>query len=507
MRLFNNEDTIDRALESLWKQDWGGDITAIIGLDADSRDDTRRLVRAFTSARSRENFHWMLVPHPHVNLLGSTKLLLSKVTQDAIMFLDGDNRYYPNRIRDHMQKYPLGSHPGICGLCSKIMGEGGGFAPLLSATRSYTGDELVKENVVDIGSVRIEGRYMRTRLLPLLRDIPEDSDLVEDYLMFMIAAEDGLLHIHPDVVTEYWIHPFMLSRRTDLVGRTTEAQNWFRKIRPTLTLKHYGLGTVFHPYVPGPKYLERTTATWKLLADPWFREKEWGMFHYPCVGDHGYEDGLTKLWGKGTMVIVEQDILFRRQMIQDLAECPELLCAQDFSCVSLPCHYAEVALHSGEKARTCLPHGLPECFPVHRTMRVWDDKEHTKGRWIREDEKWCDFAGFGLTKISQKLQQKVELDLAPGDWTNLDTRFSLFMSRQGYRFHVHRPRAINCKPNPVDHIGTEGLPFVDVCDLTEEERLSLMPQVEALKGTYTIDEQDADVVVQRALQQERQARI
>lgn len=139
-----------------------------------------------------------------------------------------------------------------------------------------------------------------------------------------------------------------------------------------------------------------------------------------CDSDSDYEDGLRELWPTATdLVVVEHDIAATQDHINELLECPYILCTFAYQ------------VHPAST-------GLQESRYVHA------NKIEGEYVWVWHGEEWADHAGLGLTKLGKLVRREVtdwptdEADVK-GGWWNLDTRVSRAMQSAGLKYHIHWP--------------------------------------------------------------------
>ena len=164
------------------------------------------------------------------------------------------------------------------------------------------------------------------------------------------------------------------------------------------------------PYAPGLPRTVETLATYFLLkTDILIR---WDTFLTPCTKPDDYEKAVKQVWGLDDLLIWEHDIIPTLTMLEDLAACPWPVCAQAYKLYP---------------ATTVLP------APAYAHRR-------TACEFINEGDEFCNLVGFGLTKISLDVQNKIDPNIFDvNTWRSLDTVFSLKMLSLGIRAHVHWP--------------------------------------------------------------------
>jgi hypothetical protein len=112
-----------------------------------------------------------------------------------------------------------------------------------------------------------------------------------------------------------------------------------------------------------------------------------------CVDDYDYDKALKGVWGKGDLIVLEQDVVPTLEMIQNLLGCDKPWCIFEYE------------------------------------IRYMDDK----------NPPFTPQTGLGLTKFSSEAQQVSALEkwFGRGSWFNLDGRVTGALVQAGYRPHVH----------------------------------------------------------------------
>ena len=135
-----------------------------------------------------------------------------------------------------------------------------------------------------------------------------------------------------------------------------------------------------------------------------------------CQTDRSYWLAISDGWGTHDLINVEQDIEVSSSLVRELLECPSPLCAYPYR------------LDAGE-------------WSVWNTSFVGDIPGITG--YYKELPEYARGAGFGFVKISQAVQQSIDISAYPVEkyqWWFLDTWFSYAMLRTAsHQFHLHHP--------------------------------------------------------------------
>lgn len=228
LRLMNDAGTVVRALDSVVAQAFEGPLRVTLDLDGGSTDRTEDIVRTWVGrhAKDRGNVTWVFVRHPHETLDAATRRLVRASFEDEIYFLDGDNSLRPDRVTAAIATGPV---DGLCvQRCLRVLRETPELFPAAWPPRLDV-DTLLRGNLVDTLQIRASGLYLRQRLLGLLEQVPAD-DLVDDYLMVLLAARDGRICHHDLIAGTYYGRPNSLTRRTDIGARMTRTLAAYARI-------------------------------------------------------------------------------------------------------------------------------------------------------------------------------------------------------------------------------------------------------------------------------------
>lgn len=138
-----------------------------------------------------------------------------------------------------------------------------------------------------------------------------------------------------------------------------------------------------------------------------------------CGADNRYESGLRKIWNCGAdIIIVEHDMNVTDSHIEELADCPSILCAFAYKVYPVTTGEHEPRLAQANR----IPYTPAEGFY----------------RYIKEGDTWADHAGFGFIKLGA-LARATVTHWEEGEWNNLDTRVSQALNDEGLKFHIHWP--------------------------------------------------------------------
>lgn len=255
VRTFEDAEYLDQALDSVDAQDYRGKIQLYVGYDSGSTDGTAQVIRRRFGWSTMGAGEWVHQPvgkedrrsthvfvHPHLTLAAATRYLLPKILDGGsvqrILLLDGDNLLDPDCVSRRV-KFHAGPPPGLCGTPIRWgMNEGAPPFPLYP-TGKVNLAPLRQGNFLDTLNPMWRADYLRDRILPLLETVPA-GDLVDDYLMNLIAAMDGEADFHAVKPTaSYRFRKGSLTERTDVMRRTLETQDAFSviegeaKVHPT----------------------------------------------------------------------------------------------------------------------------------------------------------------------------------------------------------------------------------------------------------------------------------
>lgn len=214
IRLKNERDRAPKVLANAAQLEWEGRVVVHVAVDAASRDGTFEVVKEVAGALARGNLVYHILRHEAVPLSVATRILLEKSEEDALYLLDADNRMPAGRLLYH-ESLAEEDAPGVSAVKVAVVdlasGERKGTFPPDGRTIDFP--SLRRANALDGLNLRLDGKYARDRLLPLLRKA--QREIVEDYLFVLVAARDGRLTYHPVELGEYGLRPGRLSERRD----------------------------------------------------------------------------------------------------------------------------------------------------------------------------------------------------------------------------------------------------------------------------------------------------
>ncbi len=224
---------------------------------------------------------------------------------------------------------------------------------------------------------------------------------------------------------------------------------------------------LLHVYSPEGRDSERQAPTWRALSEcePELLRRGWRIRHVPTANDSSYETVLRTVWGLDDLVLVEHDMVPTLDMLLHLEACPEAACAQAYRL-----HFASETVQAIDWLKGKVPQMDEESMAVLRGLnidldaltaryahrrpdmhgRCWEPFCHRVRledggtRWGTIDDRWADYAGFGLSRFSAAFQREHPAGWEPGKWGDLDGRVCVWMSSFGARWHIHAPE---CKHN------------------------------------------------------------
>ena len=136
-----------------------------------------------------------------------------------------------------------------------------------------------------------------------------------------------------------------------------------------------------------------------------------------CIGEHDYPQFIMRYWGRDDLIILEHDIVPTNKQINLMMQ---LLEAHDLVAFRYMLYPSATGLET------------PVC--IHRVA----DDSNCGWHWLRDDEEYADYAGFGFTGFTVEAQSALRYPLFPPNqgWNSCDTHVSLRYIRQGMKFYV-----------------------------------------------------------------------
>jgi len=128
--------------------------------------------------------------------------------------------------------------------------------------------------------------------------------------------------------------------------------------------------------------------------------------------DYAYWKALKELWGLADLLLIQQDIVFTEEQLNEILECEHPDCAFAYRLYPITTALPDEVWSVGENR-------LPE------RIRLFT---------IEEKPEFCSFASLGFIKLSKDTQRKVELD-APVTWRFID--LETIGKVKDAKIHVH----------------------------------------------------------------------
>lgn len=235
---YNQQDTIEKALRSVYAQEADAHIHLIVADDS-STDDTLKIIEALLFAPSHTSFEKEILDKEHN--LGISKNYLrafEKCKGEYVFILEGDDWWLPNHLQQHLDF--LESHKE-CSMSANIFSRYDVRDSIVSYPYSDEDDSIQTFN--------IEDQIQRNRLGNLsaccfrgehIRNLPEklSNYSFADWLMGMIMAEHGLIAILPETTSVWRISG--KSAWTGLKGREVRKRmiNGYRKANEYFDYKY-----------------------------------------------------------------------------------------------------------------------------------------------------------------------------------------------------------------------------------------------------------------------------
>lgn len=463
VRTFNDAAMLLGLFPSLDALAWDGTVTVRIGVDMGSTDGTPDLVDRNVATRKG----YEVVRHPHTTPLGSFLALAERCTEDSVLILDADNRLDPDRLTRMDALCPRPQ--GVCACAIRRVHPDGTpdaipTIPLPGASFSYR-NMIENGNQLDGLCLRINGKYLRERILPILREVG-DEDLPEDQIITLVASYDGLLHVHPnEVLADYTVRSDALSERRRVGPVSDRAIERVRSIleRPAMVpipgpvlRRHEGFrATILHLHYDPEKHPDpdanptevaraRQKPTWDFIhahrrelsevgitiedvkVGPSLR---WGGDLDRAIRSHWWDPvDVLGTWEPDVVPASVDQVLWVMS-----GEWPWAGARMRIN------RCLQTHLSSDNPDEPVTKGGVMEAFVCyahqfgHDAFRVLIGGDPRAGRWAQPAEEWADLAPLGLTSFRRDMRYRVGANWAPVDWNWTDTSISNFLSSHGYR--------------------------------------------------------------------------
>jgi glycosyltransferase involved in cell wall biosynthesis len=473
VRTFNDADFIPGLYKNLGELKPVGRTEILIGLDAGSTDRTRDGVEVWFRDWSVPGVPAppvtiLTVKHRHVTPLGAFHLLAEMCRDDDfVIILDADNRLHPDRLTRMHQLCP--APEGVCACAIRRVHPDGSpdaipIIPVPGASFSYR-NMIENGNQLDGLCLRINGKYLRERILPILREVG-DEDLPEDQIITLVASYDGLLHAHPnEVLADYTVRPDALSERRRVGPVSDRAIERVRSIleRPAMVpipgpvlRRHEGFrATILHLHYDPEKHPDpdanptevaraRQKPTWdfihahrKELSEVGITIEDvkvgpslrWGGDLDRAIRSHWWDPvDVLGTWEPDVVPASVDQVLWVMSGEWPWAGARMRInrCLQTHLSSDNPDE--PVSKGGVMEAFVCYAHQFG-----HDAFRVLIDGDPRAGRWAQPAEEWADLAPLGLTSFRRDMRYRVGANWAPVDWNWTDTSISNFLSSHGYR--------------------------------------------------------------------------
>jgi hypothetical protein len=218
LRLLNAGHHLPEALQSLLQNFYDGPVSVHARIDAATTDATEQHLERAALARHQWDWHieWS---RRHEDLWNATASVYEEIDGGVVYTLDADNRFEPDRLTKGWSVHP---HRRL--LCCDTVnwaGWSGVVAGKVPLNRTVpTAEDLLKENRYDSLNQRLDGKFCRDVLAPLMRLEPEEA--IPDYFANLVAARLSVVCCHEYVAGTYASSPGSLSRRA--ITRTLDAR-------------------------------------------------------------------------------------------------------------------------------------------------------------------------------------------------------------------------------------------------------------------------------------------
>jgi hypothetical protein len=470
VRTFNDADVVSQAFGSIRALEHNGPITVRVGVDMGSTDGTPEKVDELVSDGPGGSLRlsWAVERLPHTTPLGAFRILAGRCGNEGhVLILDADNRLHPDRLSRMDAICP--NPEGVCACAIRRLHPDGtpdGIPIIPLPGASFTYDHMTRNGgQLDGLCLRINAKYLKDRILPILDEIG-DADLPEDQIITLVAAYDGLLHVHPDeVLADYTVRPEALSMRRGVgavSARTIERvrgileRSEVSTIPGTVLRRPEGFRThVLHLHYDPEKHPDRDANPPEVARA---RQKPtWDFIHAHRkeLSEAGItiEDvkvGPSRRWGGDLDRAIRSrwwntaDVLgvWEPDVVPVSVDQVLWVMSGEWEWAGARmrinrCH--QMHLSSDDPAEPVTSDGAMEAYVCyahqfeHDAFRVLINGNPLAGRWAQPDEEWADLAPLGLTAFRRDMRYRVGANWAPVDWNMTDTSISNFLSSHGYR--------------------------------------------------------------------------
>lgn len=228
---YNESKFIQEAIRSVLSQSRAPD--EILLVDGGSEDETPRILREF--AQEHQSISCLLLEGDTV-IPEMRNQALREISGDLVCFLDGDDRFRPQKLETEMQIYSdkqektivfsnfayIDTHGKVIDVWSKDADVPTGYVLQENAARNWPQNSLYRNALVPVKSIKQAGMY-------------DESLLVyEDWDMKIRTAKHNEVVYCPQILTEYRRHQNGISNRSSAQNKYKASLAVYEKSQPML---------------------------------------------------------------------------------------------------------------------------------------------------------------------------------------------------------------------------------------------------------------------------------
>ncbi len=228
---YNGEPFLMEALESLLNQDFNGRLQILVSYDRGTTDNTIIVLNQFISKNisKLKNKTFKIVFHSNKTYFRDRELSTRYADGEYTCFLDYDNKYYPERIREQYEfMRKKRAHFSFCS--QNVIDEHGNEIRkrYLNVPPDYTDpDRMLLSNFIDMNEMMFDKHFFESFLRPALDLLNAKiyDNMIEDYFFGCIAAITKNITYLPKTLGSYRLSKYSTMPRRGTNQKTLSVRN------------------------------------------------------------------------------------------------------------------------------------------------------------------------------------------------------------------------------------------------------------------------------------------
>ncbi|WP_080506045.1 glycosyltransferase family 2 protein [Halorubrum sp. BV1] len=227
----NEAKYISDAIESVLNQNKEPD--EIILVDAGSTDGTRSIIDSYE--QKYQHAKSVYIP-ASINIPEMRNIALENVNCDLVTFLDGDDRFRPNKLKIEHQKYIKNPDVGIVYSNIRNIDSGGNSKDIWFNNSQPPTGKILAENASRDWPTRslYRNELISTNIIRKIGMYDENLTVYEDWDLKIRAAAETKVDYCQEVLTEYRHHRDSISNRLNNEEKYNASQYIYNKNKPLI---------------------------------------------------------------------------------------------------------------------------------------------------------------------------------------------------------------------------------------------------------------------------------